>query len=38
LQVAKEKDNFSTMQEVGRGMMLQGYISLEEYQRVLMTE
>jgi len=38
LKVAKEKDNFSTMQEVGRGMMLQGYISLEEYQRVLMTE
>lgn len=38
LSVAKDKDNFSTMQEVGRGMMLQGYISLEEYQRVLMTE
>jgi len=38
LKVAKEQDNFSTMQEVGRGLMLQGSIGLEEYQRVLMTE
>lgn len=38
LQVAKKKDGFSTMQEVGRGMLLQGGISLEEYQRVLMAE
>ena len=38
LKVAKEKDNFSTMQEVGRGFLMQGSISLEEYQRVLMTE
>ena len=38
LKVAKEQDDFSTMQEVGRGLMLQGSISLEEYQRVLMTE
>jgi len=26
------------MQEVGRGFLMQGNISLEEYQRVLMTE
>jgi len=38
LKVAKEQDEFSTMQEVGRGFMLQGSISLEEYHRVLMTE
>jgi len=38
LKVAKEKDSFSTMQEVGRGFLMQGNISLEEYQRVLMTE
>jgi type IV pilus assembly protein PilB len=38
LKVAKEQDDFSTMQEVGRGFMLQGSISLEEYHRVLMTE
>jgi len=38
LQVAKEKDNFSTMQEVGRGFLLQGSISMKEYQRVLMIE
>ncbi|MEO1942983.1 MAG: ATPase, T2SS/T4P/T4SS family, partial [Candidatus Thioglobus sp.] len=38
LKIAKEQDDFSTMQEVGRGFMLQGSISLEEYQRVLMTE
>jgi type IV pilus assembly protein PilB len=36
LKIAKEKDGFSTMQEVGRGFLLQGNISLEEYQRVLM--
>ena len=38
LQVAKEKDNFSTMQEVGRGFLLQGSISMKEYQRILMAE
>lgn len=38
LKVAKEKDDFSTMQEVGRGFLMQGNISLEEYQRVLMVE
>ncbi len=38
LKVAKEKDSFSTMQEVGRGFLQQGSISLEEYQRVLMVE
>ena len=38
LKIAKEKDNFSTMQEVGRGLMLQGFISIAEFQRVLMAE
>jgi type IV pilus assembly protein PilB len=38
LQVAKEKDNFSTMQEVGRGFLLQGSVSMKEYQRILMAE
>ncbi len=38
LKIAKEKDSFSTMQEVGRGFLMQGSISLEEYQRVLMVE
>ena len=38
LKIAKEKDHFSTMQEVGRGFLLQGSISLKEYQRVLMSE
>jgi type IV pilus assembly protein PilB len=38
LKIAKEKDNFSTMQEVGRGLMLQGFISIPEFQRVLMAE
>jgi len=38
LRIAKEKDNFSTMQEVGRGFLLQGVLGLKEYQRVLMSE
>jgi len=38
LRVAKKKDNFSTMQEVGRGFLLQGAISMREYQRILMAE
>jgi type IV pilus assembly protein PilB len=38
LKVAKEKDNFSPMQVVGRGLMLEGYVSIKEYQRVLMAE
>jgi type IV pilus assembly protein PilB len=38
LKIAKEKDNFSTMQEVGRGLMLQSFISIAEFQRVLMAE
>ena len=38
LKIAKEKDFFSTMQEVGRGFLLEGSISLKEYQRVLMSE
>ncbi|MBT7555497.1 Flp pilus assembly complex ATPase component TadA [Candidatus Woesearchaeota archaeon] len=38
LKIAKEKDYFSTMQEVGRGFLLEGSISLKEYQRILMSE
>jgi type IV pilus assembly protein PilB len=38
LKIAKEKDHFSTMQEVGRGFLLEGSISLKEYQRILMSE
>ena len=38
LKIAKKKDHFSTMQEVGRGFLLEGSISLKEYQRVLMSE
>jgi type IV pilus assembly protein PilB len=38
LEIAKRKDGFSTMQEVGRGFLIQGNISIEEYQRVLMVE
>jgi len=38
LKVAKDERNFSTMQEVGRGMLVQGSITLEEYQRVLMMD
>ncbi len=38
LKIAKEKDHFSTMQEVGRGFLLEGAISLKEYQRILMSE
>jgi len=38
LKIAKEKDHFSTMQEVGRGFLLQGTLGLKEYQRVLMSE
>ena len=38
LKIAKNKDGFSTMQEVGRGLLVQGDISIEEYQRVLMIE
>jgi type IV pilus assembly protein PilB len=35
LKIAKEKDNFSTMQEVARGFLQEGDISLKEYKRVL---
>ncbi len=38
LKIAKVKDGFSTMQMVGRNMMKEGYISIEEYQRILMGE
>lgn len=36
LQIAKEKDQFRTLQEIGKGLVLQGLISVDEYQRVLM--
>jgi len=36
--IAKEKDNFSTMQEVGRVFLQQGDISIEEYKRVLILD
>ena len=32
------KDNFRTMQDMGREMLLTGDLSFEEYQRVLATE
>jgi type IV pilus assembly protein PilB len=35
LSLAKEKHGFSTMQEVGRGFVKQGILSVSEYQRVL---
>ena len=38
LKIAKEKDNFLTMQEVGRMFLQQGDISLEEYKRVLIID
>ena len=36
--IAKEKDNFFTMQEVGRVFLQQGDISIEEYKRVLILD
>jgi len=36
--IAKEKDDFSTMQEVGRVFLQQGDISIEEYKRVLILD
>jgi len=36
LEIAKS-NGFSTMQDVGKGMLLQGRISLEEYRRVLLS-
>ena len=38
LKIAKEKDNFVTMQQVGRMFLQQGDISLEEYKRVLIID
>ena len=34
--IAKEKDGFNTMQDMGRKLMLQGEISPDEYRRVLL--
>ena len=36
--IAKEKDNFITMQQVGRMFLQQGDISLEEYKRILILD
>jgi len=38
LKIAKEKDNFLTMQQVGRMFLQQGNISLEEYKRILILD
>ena len=38
LKIAKEKDNFLTMQQVGRIFLQQGDISLEEYKRILIID
>ena len=38
LKEAALKDNFRTMQDMGREMILTGDLSFEEYQRVLATE
>ena len=38
LKIAKEKDNFVTMQQVGRMFLQQGDISLEEYKRILIID
>ena len=36
--IAKEKDNFLTMQQVGRMFLQQGDISMEEYKRILIID
>lgn len=36
LNLARKNQGFATMQEIGRGMLIQGMITLEEYQRVLL--
>ena len=38
LKIAKEKDNFLTMQQVGRMFLQQGDISMEEYKRILIID
>ena len=38
LKIAKEKDSFSSMQEVGRSFLRSGSITYEEYQRVLIAD
>ena len=38
LKIATEKDNFVTMQLVGRMFLQQGDISLEEYKRILIID
>ena len=38
LKIAKEKDNFLTMQQVGRMFLQQGVISLDEYKRILIID
>ena len=38
LKLAKKQGKFSTMQEIGKGMLIQGTITMEEYQRVLVLD
>ena len=38
LKIATEKDNFVTMQQVGRMFLQQGDISIEEYKRILIID
>jgi type IV pilus assembly protein PilB len=38
LKIAKEKDDFLTMQQVGRMFLQQGVISLDEYKRILIID
>ena len=37
-QVAQEKDGFVTMQEVGKRLIKEGVITVEEFKRILMVE
>ena len=36
LEIAVANDGYTTMQDMGRDLMLQGEISAQEYQRVLL--
>ena len=37
-EIAVGKDNFLTMQEIGRTFLQQGDISIEEYKRILILD
>jgi type II secretory ATPase GspE/PulE/Tfp pilus assembly ATPase PilB-like protein len=36
--IASEKDGFESMQDVGKRMITEGIISIEEFKRILMVE